>query len=139
MKKSIMRATLPDASGVPLTKLRDPLKKAGFEGIQLGVHGVGELTLRTEDADATKLGKTCRDAGIEPHSIYGGIRFFREDAEDRKRGIDEAKKTLDLAAAIGVKTVLLHPRHLSTSIPYDDGWTLSLHNLKALNAKAESN
>jgi hexulose-6-phosphate isomerase len=138
MKKSIMRATLPDGSSVALTKLLEPLKKAGFEGIQLGVHGVGELTLRTTDADATKLAKTCRDEGIEPHSIYGGIRFFREDAEDRKKGLDEAKRTLDLAAAIGVKTILIHPGQLSTSIPYDDGWQLSIDNLKALKEKAES-
>jgi hexulose-6-phosphate isomerase len=139
MKKSIMRATLPHPTSVPLTKLLEPLKKAGFEGIQLGVSDqVGELSLRTTDEDATKLGKTCRDAGIEPHSIYGGITFFREDAEDRKRCAEQARRTLDLASALGVKTVLIHPGQLSTAIPYDDCWKYSVDSLKALKEKAEA-
>jgi L-ribulose-5-phosphate 3-epimerase len=138
MKKSIMRATLPDGSSVPLTKILAPVKKAGFEGIQLGVHGIGELSLKTTDADATKLAKACRDEGLEPHSIYGGIRFLREDADDRKRGMDEAKRTLELASALGAKTILIHPGQLSTSIPYDDCWKLSIDNLKALKEQAES-
>jgi len=138
MKKSIMRATLPDGSSVPLTKILGTVKNAGFEGIQLGIHGVGELSLKTTDDAATKLAKACRDEGLEPHSIYGGIRFFREDAEDRKRGMDEAKRTLELASALGAKTILIHPGQLSTSIPYDDCWKLSIDNLKALKEQAES-
>ena len=139
MKKSIMRATLPHPTATPLTKLLEPLKKNGFEGIQLGVWDqVGELTLRTSTEDATALGKTCRDAGLEPHSIYGGIGFFRADAEDRKRGMDDAKKTLDLAAAIGAKTILIHPGQLSPSVPYDDCWKLAVDGLNALKEKAES-
>jgi L-ribulose-5-phosphate 3-epimerase len=139
MKKSIMRATLPHPSTTPLTKLLEPLKKNGFEGIQLGVWDqVGELTLRTSTEDATSLAKTCRDAGLEPHSIYGGIGFFRADAEDRKRAMDDAKKTLDLAAAIGAKTILIHPGQLSPTIPYDDCWKLSVEGLNALKEKAES-
>jgi L-ribulose-5-phosphate 3-epimerase len=139
MKKSIMRATLPHPTATPLTKLLEPLKKAGFEGIQLGVWDqVGELTLRTSTEDATALGKTCRDAGLEPHSIYGGIGFFRADAEDRKRGMDNARKTLDLAAAIGAKTILIHPGQLSTSVPYDECWKLAVDGLNALKEKAES-
>src|SRR5947207_874743 len=51
MKKSIMRATLPHPSVQPLVKILDPVRKAGFEGIQLGVTDPpGELTLRTPDA-----------------------------------------------------------------------------------------
>src|SRR6516225_7037401 len=139
MKKSIMRAYLPHPTATPLTKLLEPLKKNGFEGIQLGVWDqVGELTLRTSTEDATALGKTCRDAGLEPHSIYGGIGFFRADAEDRKRGMDDAKKTLDLAAALGAKTILIHPGQLSPSVPYDDCWKLAVDGLNALKEKAES-
>jgi hexulose-6-phosphate isomerase len=139
MKKSIMRATLPHPSSQPLVKLLDPLKKAGFEGIQLGVsEPPGELTLRTSDADVTRLAKACRDAGIEPHSIYGGIRFFREDEADRKRGMDDAKRTLEIAQLLGARTVLIHPGQLTPAVPYDECWKLAVEGLQTLKGKAES-
>jgi hexulose-6-phosphate isomerase len=138
MKKSIMRATLPPAATQPLVKLLDPLKKAGFDGIQLGVTDLpGELTLRTPDGNVAKLAKACRDAGIEPHSIYGGIRFFREDEDDRKRGLEDAKRTLDVAAILGVKTILIHPGQLSPAIPYDACWKYAVEGLNALKTQAE--
>src|SRR5947199_4581028 len=138
MKKSIMRATLPTPPGQTLVKQLDLLKKAGFDGIQLGVQAMGELTLRTPDADVTALAKACRDAGIEPHSIYGGITFFREDEADRKRGLDEAKHVLEIAALLGAKTILIHPGQLTSAIPYDDCWKYALDGLRALKEKAES-
>jgi hexulose-6-phosphate isomerase len=139
MKKSLMRATLPHPSSQPLVKLLDPLKQAGFEGIQLGVmEPPGELTLRTPDADVARLAKACRDAGIEPHSIYGGIRFFREDEADRKRGLDDARRALEIAQILGVRTVLIHPGQLTPAVPYDLCWRLALDGLRALKGKAES-
>lgn len=139
MKKSIMRGTLPHPSSQPLAKLLDPLKKAGFDGIQLGVmEQVGELTLRTKDENVAKLGKACRDAGIEPHSVYGGIRFFREDADDRKRGMEEAKHVLEIASNLGAKTILIHPGQLSPSLPYDACWQYTLEGLRDLKTKAEA-
>jgi hexulose-6-phosphate isomerase len=139
MHKSIMRATLPPSTSQPLLKLLDPLKKAGFDGIQLGVaQPPNELTLRSTDADVTKLAKACRDAGIEPHSIYGGITFFREDEGDRKRGLEDANRVLEIAAGLGAKTILIHPGQLGTSLPYDDCWKYALDGLNALKAKAEA-
>jgi L-ribulose-5-phosphate 3-epimerase len=138
MKKSIMRATLPPPASQPLVKLLEPLKKAGFDGIQLGVTDPpGELTLRTKDEDVAKLAKACKDEGIDPHSLYGGIRFFREDDADRKRGRDEALHVLDIASALGCKTILIHPGQLTTAIPYDTCWKLCLDELNALKEKAE--
>lgn len=139
MKKSIMRGTLPHPSSQPLVKLLDPLKKAGFDGIQLGVlDGVGELTLRTPDDGVAKLRQACKDAGIEPHSLYGGIRFFYEDEADRKRGLDNARRTLEIAAILGVRTILIHPGQLTASIPYDACWRYALDGLNALKRQAES-
>ncbi|HVS37300.1 MAG TPA: sugar phosphate isomerase/epimerase family protein [Gemmataceae bacterium] len=138
MKKSIMRATLPTPQGQTLIKQLDLLKKSGFDGIQLGVQPVGELTLRTPDADVDALAKACRDAGVEPHSLYGGITFFREDEADRKRGMDDARHVLEIAAVLGVQTILIHPGQLTSAIPYDDCWKYAFDGLQALKGKAES-
>jgi hexulose-6-phosphate isomerase len=139
MKKSIMRATLPFSSSQPLVSLLEPLKKAGFEGIQLGIAGPpSELTLATSEEKVSQLAKACRDAGIEPHSIYGGITFFREDAEARKRAGEDAKKALEIASRLGVRTVLIHPGQLTPSVPYDDCWKFAVDGLNALKGLAES-
>jgi hexulose-6-phosphate isomerase len=137
MKKSIMRATLPTPGG--LVKNLDALKKAGFEGIQLGVAGPpNELTLATADADVQNLAKACRDSGLEPHSIYGGITFFRRDEAERQRGLEDARHVLEIAARLGAKTILIHPGQLNADIPYDDCWRFAVDGLNALKEKAES-
>jgi hexulose-6-phosphate isomerase len=139
MKKSVMRATLPHPSSQPLLKLLDPVRKAGFEGIQLGVSNPpSELTLQTPDANVARLARACRDAGLEPHSLYGGIRFFREEEADRKRSLEDAKRTLEIASILGARTVLIHPGQLTPAIPYDESWRLAVDGLRALKPQAES-
>ena len=137
MKKSIMRATFPAPGG--LVKNLDLLKKAGFDGIQLGVSGPpGELTLATPDAAVKDLARACRDAGLEPHSIYGGVTFFRPDEADRKRGLAEAPHVLEIAALLGAKTILIHPGQLTAEVPYDDCWKYAIEGLNSLKEKAEA-
>jgi hexulose-6-phosphate isomerase len=139
MKKSIMRATLPHPSTAPLLKLLEPLKKAGFEGIQLGLSDPpAELTLRTSDADVTRLARACRDAGLEPHSLVSVPRFFREEEADRKRSFAEAGRALEVAAGLGARTILIHPGQLTPAVPYDDCWKFALEGLNSLKDRAAS-
>jgi L-ribulose-5-phosphate 3-epimerase len=139
MKKSIMRATLPHSSTMPLLKMLETIKKAGFDGIQLGMGDPpSELTLRTADADVTKLARHCRDAGLEPHSLVSAQRFFREEEADRKRSHEESVRVLEIAAGIGARTILIHPGQLSPAVPYDDCWKYALDGLGSLKDKAAS-
>jgi L-ribulose-5-phosphate 3-epimerase len=138
MKKSIMRATVPTTKDQPITEVLDTIKKAGFEGIQLGVGQPGELMLGTDDQKIKNLAKACRDAGLEPHSIYGGITFFREGEPARKQGLEYAKRTLEIASLLGAQTVLIHPGQLSPSLPYDTCWKLAIEGLVALKEQAEA-
>jgi len=138
MKKSIMRGTLPLQNSV--VKILEPIKKAGFDGIQLGVlePPLGELSLRTSKEDVKKLAQACRDAGVEPHSIYLGIRFFYEDRADRQKALDDGKRVIEIAALLGAKTWLIHPGQLSQEIPYDACWQYSLDGLNTLKRQAEA-
>jgi hexulose-6-phosphate isomerase len=136
MKKSIMRGTLP--FGQSVIKFLDPIKKAGFDGIQLGIlEPVGELTVRTKDADIEKLRQTCKDAGVEPHSIYLGTRFLIADPAERKKALENGKRTIEIAAILGAKTWLIHPGQLSPDVPYDASWQYTLEGLNALKERAE--
>ncbi|HEV3259627.1 MAG TPA: sugar phosphate isomerase/epimerase family protein [Gemmataceae bacterium] len=136
MKKSIMRATLPP-SPQPLVKNLDAIKKAGFDGIQLGV-GSDELKLHTPKDGVTALAKACRDAGLEPHSIYGGISFFHAEEAQRKQELEHADHVLEIASLLGAKTILIHPGQLTRDIPYDACWRYAVDGLRALKGKAEA-
>jgi hexulose-6-phosphate isomerase len=138
MKKSIMRGTLPLQQSV--VKILDPIKKAGFDGIQLGVlrPPLGELSVRSKDADVKNLARAIRDAGLEPHSIYLGVHFFYEEADKRKKSLEEGKRVIEIANLLGAKTWLIHPGQLTADIPYDDCWRFALDGLNALKTKAEA-
>jgi hexulose-6-phosphate isomerase len=138
MKKSIMRATLPQPAVQPLVKMLDTIKQAGFEGIQLGVQAVGELTFRTEAADVVKLRQACKDAGIEPHSLVGGFGFFDEDETERKHALDNGKRAIEFASILGARTLLIHPGQLTPAVPYDACWRFAVDGLNALKGLAES-
>ena len=59
MKKSIMRGTLPLQQSV--VKILDPIKKAGFDGIQLGVlrPPLGELSVRSKEPSLSRAECRC--------------------------------------------------------------------------------
>jgi hexulose-6-phosphate isomerase len=138
MKKSIMRGTLPLKPSV--VKILDTIKKAGFDGIQLGIipPPLGELSVRSTDAEVSELAKACKNAGIVPHSIYGGVSFFHAEEADRKKALDDGKRVIDIAAILGARTWLIHPGQLSTDVPYDACYKYSVEGLNALKAKAEA-
>jgi len=138
MKKSIMRGTLPLKP--PVTKILDAIKKAGFDGIQLGIipPPLGELSVNSTDKEVEQLRKACKDAGLEPHSIYGGVTFFREEAAERKKAADDGKRVIEIAAILGARTWLIHPGQLSTDVPYDACYKYSVEGLNALKTKAET-
>jgi L-ribulose-5-phosphate 3-epimerase len=139
VKKSIMRATLPQPSQQPLRTLLDPIKKAGFDGIQLGfLEPVGELTLRTADTEVEKLHRTLSDAGLESHSLVFTPRFLQEDPSGRKKAVDDGLRVIEMAGILGAKTILVHPGQLTAELPYDDCWRYAIECLQALKTKAEA-
>jgi L-ribulose-5-phosphate 3-epimerase len=138
MKKSIMRGTLPLKPSV--VQILDTIKKAGFDGIQLGFlqPPLGELSVRSSDAQVEELRKACKDAGIAPHSVYGGCSFFHEDAGARKQAIEDGKRVVEIAAILGAKTWLIHPGQLSPEVPYDACYRYCVEGLTALKTRAEA-
>lgn len=138
MKKSVMRATLPAKPSI--VKSLDVIKKAGFDGIQLGFlpPALGELSPASTNAEVEQLRKACKDAGLEPHSIVGGISFFIENEAERKQALEQGKRIIDIAATLGAKTWLIHPGQLSADVPYDACYKYSLEGLSALKTRAEA-
>jgi hexulose-6-phosphate isomerase len=117
----------------------DAIKKAGFDGIQLGIlqPPLGELSVRSTNAEVEQLARACKDAGVVPHSIYLGVSFFLADEAERKKSLEDGKRVIEIAAILGAKTWLIHPGQLRPDIPYDDCYKFSVEGLNALKKQAE--
>jgi hexulose-6-phosphate isomerase len=139
VKKSIMRGTLPLKPSV--VKSLPAIKKAGFDGIQLGIMAppLGELSFASTDAEVKQLRDACNDAGVEPHSLYipNGFGFFLEDKAERQKSLEQAKRVFDIAAILGARTWLVHPGQLTAEVPYDDCYRYCIEGLHALKTRAE--
>ncbi len=138
MKKSIMRATLPHPSQQPLLRIAEAIKGAGFAGIQLGLVEPGELNLRTPEGDVSKLARSLRDAGLEPHSVVYPTRFLQEDPVGRQKAVEDGKRVIEIAARVGAKTILVHPGQLTADVPYDDCWKYCIECMNELKRQAEA-
>src|SRR5437867_1151548 len=138
MKKSIMRATLPHPSQQPLLKIADAIHTAGFVGIQLGLVEPGELSLRTPEAEVSRLAQSLRDNGLETHSVVFPTRFLQEEPAGRAKAVDDGKRVIEIAARVGAKTILIHPGQLTAEVPYDDCWKYCIDCMNELKRQAEA-
>src|SRR5262249_29976600 len=93
---------------------------------------------RTPDAAVGQLRQALKDAGLEPHSLVGGVRFLLEDPAKRKEALEHGKRVVEIAAILGAKTWLIHPGQLSPQVPYDDAWRFTVDGLQALKTRAEA-
>ncbi len=104
---------------IPFNKKLETYKKMGFDGVQFhdddAVPNMNEMTPDAIVKEATELKKTLDDHGLvaefvaprlwfDPRTIDGG--FTSNCAECRKYAIERAKRTADIATALGVKNVV---------------------------------
>lgn len=103
-------------SFAPGTALKDCIriaKDAGFEGIELELTEAGDLNLQSTEKDARAVRAMLDDAGIAAAGfatgLYWSYSMTSEDAAIRSKAKDVCKKQLELAAALGVDTILVIP------------------------------
>lgn len=88
-------------------------KAAGFEGIELSLNESGELGLQTTEKEARILRDSINETGLEiaglATGLYWSYAMTSESEANRTKAIDVCKKQLELAAALGVDTILVIP------------------------------
>ena len=104
---------------IPFNKKLETYKKMGFDGVQFhdddAVPNMNEMSPDAIIKEATELKKTLDDHGLvaefvaprlwfDPRTIDGG--FTSNCAECRKYAIERAKRTADIATALGTKNVV---------------------------------
>ena len=104
---------------IPFNKKLEMYKKLGFDGVQFhdddAVPNMNEMSPEAIIKEASELKKTLDDHGLvaefvaprlwfDPRTIDGG--FTSNCAECRKYAIERAKRTADIATALGTKNVV---------------------------------
>ncbi|WP_019910632.1 sugar phosphate isomerase/epimerase family protein [Paenibacillus sp. HW567] len=88
-------------------------KEAGFEGIELSLNETGELGLTTTDQEIRSIREQLQEAELEiaglATGLYWAYPMTSGDLSIRTKAVDICKKQLELAAALGVDTILVIP------------------------------
>lgn len=152
MKKSISYWSFPGGvEGKSKLDLRGCMKKAkeaGFEGVELAVAEVGELTLNSTRQDIKKIVQASKDVGIELSSLATGLLWnyslTSSDDKTREKAKDIVRRMLELASYLGVDAVLVIPGTVDVFfkpnaevVPYHLAYERSLDALKECVPTAE--
>lgn len=81
--------------------------KAGYTGIEPWVREIEDY--RKSGGNLKDLRKRIADAGLVVESAIGFARWIVNDEEERKQGLEQAKRDMELVAAIGGKRIAAPP------------------------------
>ena len=88
-----------DGNSRPITELIDIAAKAGYDAIE---PWISELDAYTKSGGTlADLRKRIRDAGLVVPDAIGFAEWIVEDADRRKKGLEQAKRDMDKVAQIG--------------------------------------
>src|SRR6266540_3021253 len=94
-------STVRDADGKsrPIVDLVDIAAKAGYQAIE---PWIGELNDYVKSGGSLKdLRKRIADAGLKVPDAIGFAEWIVEDPDRRKKGLEQAKRDMDLVAKLG--------------------------------------
>lgn len=135
----------------PASALKDAFllaKDAGFEGVEPALAAdSGEINLSSTEKELIAVRNMAEDIGIELYSLSTGLYwdywFNSDDAKERAKAMDVAKKQLEAAAILGCDTILLIPGSVNAEfaapgrvMDYEITWNRSLEALQVLKDEA---
>lgn len=139
MKIGINRWTLPGDWNLPQSF--EAAKRAGFDSIEINIAEEGDLTLASTEADVRAIVAEAERAGIALSSLSTGLGWkypiTSPDEGVRRQGAECIRKQLEVAAWMGVDTILVVPGVVSADIAYDDAYTRAQAVLRDLAPEAE--
>jgi len=96
---------------LPLTAEIDIVARAGYQGIEPWVSEIDEYV--RAGGTLPDLRKRFADAGLSVESVIGFAEWIVDDDQRRAKGLEEAKRILDLTAQIGGKRIAAPPAGVS--------------------------
>jgi sugar phosphate isomerase/epimerase len=125
------KAISPGALGLKANHLQEAIdiaKKAGFEGVEIGIHEAARL-VDEHGADAVK--KMFSDAGVRPAG-WGMPIEWRKDEATWRQGVDELPRQAKAAEAIGCTRTMTWVLPGSNDLPMADNRALQIQRFKPI-------
>jgi 2-keto-myo-inositol isomerase len=91
----------------PVVELVDIAAKAGYQAIEPWVSELAEY--QKAGGSLKDLGKRIADAGLQVPDAIGFAEWIVEDPERRKKGLEQAKRDMDLVQQVGGKRLAAPP------------------------------
>jgi len=113
-------------------------KEIGYEGVELNLD---ENILKYDKKERAKIVETAESLSLELPSLCSGLfwkyNLASPDETVRKKGIEILKDSLQFAADIEAKVVLVVPAVAVAEIPYQRTWELAKESISEASSKAE--
>lgn len=143
MLKGINQWCYPE--GTPLEKVFEYSRAAGFDVVELNVYAAGGtgLTMETTEEEANQIVKLASSYELTLKSLSTGLLWefplSHADESVREQGRKVVEKQIQLAAIMGIDTVLVVPGVVTENITYSECYNRSQTELRKLLPLAEKN
>ncbi|MBO9606195.1 MAG: sugar phosphate isomerase/epimerase [Paenibacillaceae bacterium] len=142
MLKGVNQWCFPE--GTPLDSVLAVSKEAGYDAIELNLyesaHAVG-LHKDMTAAQAEAIGEQVRSRGLQLRSLscglFGSMPLSSPDESVRENGRKLIEKQIELAALLGIRSVLVIPGFVNNDVSYEQCYARSLEELKRIVPLAE--
>ena len=92
---------------LPVEEIAKLAAKAGYQGIEPWITELQDYTKR--GGHLKDLGKLLADLGLKVESAIGFAKWIVDDELERQKGLDEAKRDMEMVAAVGGKRIAAPP------------------------------
>lgn len=127
--------------GMSLDDTLSLCQDAGYDAVELTFGEDQDTDINMSDDELKGIASKCADAGVEISSITAGYKdrgsLLSLDAQTRQSGVRSLARGLEVAGALGVGGILLHPGQLSVEGTYQEVWDNLVGHLKDLAPSAE--
>jgi len=127
--------------GMDLDGMIELAADAGFDGIELAISEDGLLSLDTDLKTVRSYREKIESAGLEAPSIASGLGWryplSSPDGELVKKGLTGIERSLEFAAELGARTVLVVPATVTEEVGYAEAYRRSQEGLGKLAPRAE--
>ncbi len=124
MRKAIMTGCFP--SGTSLERQFRVAASAGFAGIEIGLAREGFFSVDGDRADVDAVAHLAHDTGVTISGMLAGplghVPPTSNDESARAEARRIARRSIEVAAALGVDTLLVVPGRVEADVPYGVAW-----------------
>ena len=128
--------------GMSLDDTLSLCQDAGYDAVELTFGEGKDTDINMSDTELGGIAAKCETAGIEIGSITAGYadrgNLLSLDATQREKGAVSLARGLEVAGALGVGGILLHPGQLTAEGTYQEVWDNLVGILKDLAPSAEA-